>query len=535
MNLIQMSVAAGILIFGIVLFRSLFVHRLPKKIMILLWEIAILRLLIPFSVEIPFPSPFAEMRSLIVDEQENKAEMGIFVDGLNVGENLAVNGTVVLEEKSGIDLESVIIGIYLTGTVILLAGSLFLYIRDSRLFREGLPMAKQEREKMIALAGIQKKDLRRLEKVKFQVSDRTATPVTYGLFRPAVVFPKGIYLKNEKEVNFCLQHELIHIRNYDNVKKLAAHLALCIHWFNPLVWVMYFLFNRDMELLCDETVVRRSSESRQDYALTLLSLAECRSMGFQTGLGFGKSAVKERIVAVMTFKKTTIVGMLAAIIAITSALTVFITDSVVHAQDKTETVAAREYALADDEGVSVTWEAQSADEVVEDAPSVFDLSEGTYNVVYTEYAADVSDTEMTYAVIAETADAASRYAQETTDTTVVQLQEATTDDMAYEGDDLPEGMEEVIGGLISEFEVYGLSGEVSQDDYQLYYNGEPVYFFADNKKQNGDGFSGRLFMREENAKNGYTGVITKYNENGELTGLIHLSVEESEAYTSPWR
>ena len=69
MNLIQMSVAAGILILGIVLFRSLFVNRLPKRIMILLWEIAILRLLIPFSIEMSIPSPFADIMSLTVDEQ----------------------------------------------------------------------------------------------------------------------------------------------------------------------------------------------------------------------------------------------------------------------------------------------------------------------------------------------------------------------------------------------------------------------------------------------------------------------------------
>lgn len=524
MNLVEMSVAAGILILGIVLFRSLFVHRLPKKIMILLWEIAILRLLIPFSIELSIPSPLAEIRSLIVSEQKNEVGEGIFIEGLNEGEASSVNGTAILEERSEIDLKVVIRIIYLAGTVILLAGSLYLYIRDSRLFREGLPMPEQDRERMIALAGIKEKDFRGLKKVRFQISDRTATPVTYGLFRPAIVFPKGVYLKNEKEVNFCLQHELIHIRNYDNLKKLAAHLALCIHWFNPLVWVMYFLFNRDMELLCDETVVRRSKESRQDYALTLLSLAECRSMGFQTGLGFGKNAVKERIVAVMTFKKTTLIGMLAAIIAITSALTVFITDSVVHAPDKAEALAAGEYSISDEpEWISVTWGEQTTDTVVE-APSTLSLQEGTYNVTYMEYAADAVDAEMSYAVIEEVPDASVR-----------QVQEATTDDMVYEGGDLPDSIAGAIEGLISEFEVYGLSGEVSREDYQLYYEGEPVYFFADNQNQNGEGFSGRLFMRAENEKNGYTGVITKYNENGEITGLIHLSVEESKAYTNPWR
>ncbi len=521
MNLIQMSAVAGILILGIVLFRSLFLHRLPKKVMILLWEIAILRLLIPVSlpVSLPLPEPLKDIRSFIVSEMSQGATTEMYDISVTTGDETITqdnSAALYISEKPEVDLGKAAGVIYLVVTTVLLAGSFFLYTRDSRLFREGLPMPEQERTRLVAMAGIREKDLKGLERVRFQISDRTATPVTYGLLRPAVVFPKGQYLKEGKEVRFCLQHELIHIKNRDNLKKLAAHLALCIHWFNPLVWVLYVLFNRDMELLCDETVVQRSGGCRQEYALTLLSLAECRNLGFQTGLGFGKNAVKERIVAVMTMKKTTFIGTLAAVIALTSALTVFVTDTVSDSQGEIETSAAGTYVVSDTpEWVSVTWKGTSG-EATEQSSSL-ETQEYSSNALQSEgvvYATTVSTVEFSDSMVQE---------QESVSAGVVE-------DTVYEGTGLDEGMEETIYKLIGEFEVYGLSGEVEGDDYQLYYNGEPVYFFADNQNRNGGGFSGRVFAKEASVANGNTGVITKYNDDGVIIGLVQLSEKDSKVY-----
>ena len=529
MNLIQMSVAAGVLILGIVLFRSLFIHRLPKKVMILLWEIAILRLLIPFSIPLPLPEPLADFRSLIVRETSMEAKTETYVISDTAGEEASGtageeaamqggSGALYIAEKSEVDLRKAAAAAYLAVTVILLAGSFFLYNRDSRLFREGLPMPEQEREKLLAMEGIREKDLKVLGKVRFQISDRTATPVTYGLLRPAVVFPKGQYLKEGKAASLCLQHELTHIINHDNLKKLTAHLALCVHWFNPLVWVMYVLFNRDMELLCDETVVQRNGGCRQEYALTLLSLARCRNMGFQTGLGFGKNAVKERIVAVMTMKKTTFIGILAAVIALTSAFTVFITNTVSDTRDGAEASTAGAYVVSDTpEWVSIAWKETSAEAA--EQSFVLDTQVYSNNALQSEgiaYAAADSTVELPDSIVQEAV-----------------LAEAV-EDTVYEGTGPDEGMEETIGGLISEFEMYGLSGEVKGDDYQLYFNGEPVYFLADNQNRDGDGFSGRVFAKAAGAGNGNTGVITKYSDDGTLIGLVQLSEKDSRAYANSY-
>jgi beta-lactamase regulating signal transducer with metallopeptidase domain len=108
-------------------------------------------------------------------------------------------------------------------------------------------------------------------KIKIRASSNITTPLTYGILRPVILLPKSIFRKavnadpdnrdngdsrdNRDELEYILAHEFVHIRRFDALTKLVAAAALCIHWFNPLVWVMYFLFNRDMEISCDETVV----------------------------------------------------------------------------------------------------------------------------------------------------------------------------------------------------------------------------------------------------------------------------------------
>ena len=505
MSLIQMSAAAGILIVGIVLFRSLFVHRLPKKVMILLWEIAILRLLIPFAIPLPLPDFLADARSLIITEEEYAIKVESFDEHWTELE-ISECETAYSGQAQGLDWNAVARMIYLFGTAVMLSGSLFLYIRDSQLFKEGLPMSDREKEKLIDLAAMGDKDLKSLSEIRFKTSDRTATPVTYGWIHPAIVFPKGLHLKEDGEVRFCLQHELVHIRNYDNFKKLLAHLALCIHWFNPLVWVMYLLFNRDMELLCDETVVRRSGGERQDYALTLLSMAACRNMGFRTGLGFGKNAVKERIVAVMTFKKTTLIGVLAAILAITAALTVFITDS----SDKYG-MSTGVFVLSEDNLAQIDMPVEGT------AMTVNVVEDVSPNLAEYEYTADV--VQVTNAV----------EGQAYTEYAVTALEESA---QVQESGGMTDSVRRTVEELVDELGVYGLSAEFTENDYQLYYNGEPIYFFADNKAK--VGFSGRVFAQSADGAYGDTGVITERNDDGEIIGLMQLSMRESKIYSNLW-
>ena len=106
--------------------------------------------------------------------------------------------------------------------------------------------------------------------------------------------------KNEKQLQYVLSHEYVHIYRYDAVTKLIVTLALCIHWFNPFVWVMYILFNRDIELACDESVIRQFGEkSKSAYSLMLINMEATKSGLLPFCNNFSKNAIEERITAVM--------------------------------------------------------------------------------------------------------------------------------------------------------------------------------------------------------------------------------------------
>ncbi len=131
-------------------------------------------------------------------------------------------------------------------------------------------------------------------------SDRISAPLTYGIFRPVILMPKKMDWKNEKQLQYVLSHEYVHIYRYDTVTKLIATLALCIHWFNPFVWVMYILFNRDIELACDKSVIRQFGEkSKSAYSLMLINMEATKSGLLPFCNNFSKNAIEERITAVM--------------------------------------------------------------------------------------------------------------------------------------------------------------------------------------------------------------------------------------------
>ena len=134
-------------------------------------------------------------------------------------------------------------------------------------------------------------------------------------------------LDDKRLLNYVLTHEICHIKRRDALWKMLLVSALCVHWFNPLVWVMYILANRDIELSCDETVVRTHGvNTKSVYALTLLHLAETKSSKvLNLCANFCKNVVEERIVSIMTTKKISFSAVFAAFAIISGITMVFTT------------------------------------------------------------------------------------------------------------------------------------------------------------------------------------------------------------------
>lgn len=165
-------------------------------------------------------------------------------------------------------------------------------------------------------------------KVQIRKSDKIAASLTYGLFRPVVLLPKTADLTDETKLRHILTHEYVHIRRYDILLKWLFAAALCVHWFNPFVWVMYVLANRDIELSCDEAVVRLLGEGMKSaYARTLIGLEEEKRNWTPLVNKFSRYAIEERINAIMKRKKTSLAGILLAMALVIGTTAAFATNA----------------------------------------------------------------------------------------------------------------------------------------------------------------------------------------------------------------
>ena len=146
-------------------------------------------------------------------------------------------------------------------------------------------------------------------------ADHIDTPFVLGVLRPRIYLPSAT---GESERDYVVAHERRHIRRGDPIWRLLAFAALCVHWFNPLVWLAFALSRRDMELSCDEAVLREMGRDiRADYAESLLRFTTGRHQLVGAPLAFGESDTKERIVHTMKYKKPALwVSVVAALLCV---------------------------------------------------------------------------------------------------------------------------------------------------------------------------------------------------------------------------
>lgn len=304
MSLLQMSFSGAILILVIVVIRALAINKLPKKTFLALWGIALFRLLIPFTVPASFSvyslmKYFAPTHSL--SEEISKGN----VEPIIPFRNVAAIPTAPVDGKIQNSISLWVI-IWLSGMLICAVVFTVSYFKCHKEFKTSLPVRNEYTQKWINEHQI-------LRTIEIRQSDRISTPLTYGVFHPVILFPKTVDRIDRKSLDYILAHEYVHIRRFDTVTKLIATFALCLHWFNPGVWVMYVLANRDIELSCDEAVIRLFGEStRSSYAMAIIQMAEVKSGITPLCSNFSKNAIEERIVAIMKFKKSSFIALALA-------------------------------------------------------------------------------------------------------------------------------------------------------------------------------------------------------------------------------
>ena len=300
---LNMSIAAGWLILAVIALRLL-LRRAPKRFRLLLWAVVGLRLALPWSIEsalslIPSAQTLPEG---IMLERAPVLDTGL--SALNGAINPGFTAAFTPELGASANPLQVLLPIaaafWMLGAAAMLLWALVSWLRLRKRVREAV----------------------RLEENVYECE--IASPFVLGLFRPRIYLPFSLE-NGEREL--VLAHERAHITAGDHIIKPLGWLLLAGHWYNPLVWLAYALFCRDIELACDERVVRGLSLSdRADYSQALLDLSRPRGGVRACPLAFGESSVKGRVKSVLSYKKPAFWLVLLAVVVCVGAAVCFLTD-----------------------------------------------------------------------------------------------------------------------------------------------------------------------------------------------------------------
>lgn len=314
MNGVQAVIFGGSAMILLVLVLRLFLKKhLPHRVFPALWCLCALRLLLPITI----PSHLSVWN--LLHTPATAQANGVISDVLTPFPSLATNSiTEPAADAAGI---RPMLLVWLVCAILLAAYFAVGYACMVRRFR-GTRLAPQP--SIDAL----------LDRFRFSrdpricVSSSRRAPLTFGVFRPTVLLPEDLPV-GDAQFQLVLAHELAHIRRKDCLRKLLLTVCLCLYWWNPLVWLMIWLANRDMELACDEAVLRAlGPDCKKAYALTLLDMAQRNPKSAPLCSGFARSSAEERIRAILSFKRIPAwVGICASVLFVLTA-SVFATQAV---------------------------------------------------------------------------------------------------------------------------------------------------------------------------------------------------------------
>lgn len=327
MPLLEMSVSAAIFILAAVVIRALGIHKLPHKCFLALWAVALVLLFVPLR----FPSPVSLFKLLAgpgaplpQPVQANLPTLtgaGMRNGATSAGLSSAFAAGDVSPAHTFWQLVSPWLAVWLVGCIACALFFLLTHLRCRTRYRTALPCESAFVKEWLAAHPLHRP-------VQVRVSDQITAPLTYGVLRPVILLPKNFDWPNEKLLSYVLTHEWMHIRRFDVAFKTLLVAAVCLHWFNPMVWVLFVLAGRDIELACDEAVVRHTNPgSKKDYALALVNLEERKSRFAPLSSSFSKNGVEERIKGILKEKKATVLSVALAVLLVAGTVTVFATSA----------------------------------------------------------------------------------------------------------------------------------------------------------------------------------------------------------------
>ena len=353
-KILTMSIASGILAIAVIVIRAL-IKKAPRWITLVLWALVGLRLICPFTIPNPYslqPEEKAEVYPVIdADGEYFDLSLPYQLPPPELTDTQDDNTAVRAETPS---LYAVLSTVWLTGCAGMLAYAVVSYMRMVRLTKGSVC-----KNGVYMIKGV-------------------TTPFVFGFFKPKIYVPYGF---DADKMHYVVEHERTHLSRLDHIWKPVSFVILSVHWFNPLIWVSYLLFCRDIESSCDERVIKGLNDTqRASYAQALLDCSTGK--GFTVcPVAFGENGVKERIKAVLKYKKPAIWITVVAIILCVGVAFFFMT----HRKDNEE--------IPPKDGITVTVDRNNGEEFIvpDDGESLYDAQyrfPGIHEIAV-EYALDL--------------------------------------------------------------------------------------------------------------------------------------------------
>ena len=304
LKIINMSISASWLVLAVLILRFV-LKKAPKWINVLLWGIVAIRLICPFSFESQLSLiPSAETIPLNIG-MDSTPTINSGISAINNAVNPIISQSNTPMAGASINPLQITIGIYEYIWIFgMIALALYTAISYWRLHRK-VDTAVRYKDNI------------------FQ-SENVSSPFVFGIIKPRIYLP---FKMNGQDLEHVVAHEHAHIRRKDHWWKPLGFLLLTIHWFNPLMWMAYVLLCRDIELACDEKVIKElGNEQRGDYTQALVACSVNRRMIAACPLTFGEVGVKERVKSVMNYKKPALWVIIIAVIVCVGVAVCFLTN-----------------------------------------------------------------------------------------------------------------------------------------------------------------------------------------------------------------
>lgn len=290
-TLLNMSIVASFMVLAVIILR-LILKKSPKWIRCVMWGMVAVRLIVPFSFESKF--------SLIPNAQKVNSASSSTTSYINSSVESYAPTQATTNPP---DVLSILSIVWIVGVALMLAYLIFSYIRLSRM----------------VIGSVRLKE-------NIWLCDHISSPFVLGIFKPKIYLFSSM---DESQNKYVIAHEQAHLKRFDNIWKPMGFVILSIYWFNPLIWLAYWLFIKDIELACDESVIKTLNfNDKKAYSSALLSCSTTIKTALACPLAFGESNVKQRIKSVLSYKKPKFYIMVGTILACIVAFALFMTNPI---------------------------------------------------------------------------------------------------------------------------------------------------------------------------------------------------------------